>query len=295
MRRRTHEDFLAFMQEKHPTLKLLGKYTINRQRIETECLVCGYVWMAYPTGLHTGYGCPKCGGRMKKSHEQYVVEMAEKHPTITVLGTYDGNKSKVDLECKVCGHKWAATPNLSLRGQGCPSCSGVKHKTTEEFSKEVEKLNLGIKVIGEYVNNRTSVECICERCGRTFMGNPKVILQQGYGCTLCSMPKGEVAIYEWLKNKSIEFAQQKKFDDCKDKHRLPFDFYIPSMNTIIEYDGIQHYKPISQFGGDSALAYTQRHDSIKTKYCEDNEINLIRIPYCDLDRIDEILTQKLAS
>ena len=232
---------------------------------------------------------------MKKSHEQYVVEMAEKHPTITVLGTYDGNKSKVDLECKVCGHKWAATPNLSLRGQGCPSCSGVKHKTTEEFSKEVEKLNLGIKVIGEYINNRTSVECICERCGRTFMGNPKVILQQGYGCTLCSMPKGEVAIYEWLKNKSIEFAQQKKFDDCKDKHRLPFDFYIPSMNTIIEYDGIQHYKPISQFGGDSALAYTQRHDSIKTKYCEDNEINLIRIPYWDLDRIDEILTQKLAS
>ena len=112
-------------------------------------------------------------------------------------------------------------------------------------------------------------------------------------CVLC--PKGEVAIYEWLKNKSIEFAQQKKFDDCKDKHRLPFDFYIPSMNTIIEYDGIQHYKPISQFGGDSALAYTQRHDSIKTKYCEDNEINLIRIPYWDLDRIDEILTQKLAS
>lgn len=31
---------------------------------------------------------------------------------------------------------------------------------------------------------------------------------------------------------------------------LPFDFYLPYYNTCIEYDGVQHFKPIDYFGGE---------------------------------------------
>jgi protein-arginine kinase activator protein McsA len=45
--------------------------------------------------------------------------------------------------------------------------------------------------------------------------------------------------------------------------QLPFDFYLPNLNTCIEYDGEQHYKPISTFGGEEGLRKQQLRDKIK--------------------------------
>ena len=55
---------------------------------------------------------------------------------------------------------------------------------------------------------------------------------------------------------------QKRFNDCKNKQPLPFDFYINNTNIIhlndtiisidlfcIEYDGEQHFRSIEFFGG----------------------------------------------
>lgn len=57
----------------------------------------------------------------------------------------------------------------------------------------------------------------------------------------------------------------------------------------IEYDGRQHFIPIKMFGGDKALERTKKHDYIKSKYCTDNNIQLIRIHYEDYDNIGNIL------
>ena len=93
-----------------------------------------------------------------------------------------------------------------------------------------------------------------------------------------------------LKLKGVEFEQEYRFDDCRDKLCLPFDYYIPSIKTAIEYDGIQHYKPVSLFGGEQAFLLLQKHDEIKTKYCKENNITLIRIPYTkNAEEIKEII------
>jgi len=47
----------------------------------------------------------------------------------------------------------------------------------------------------------------------------------------------------------IEYIKQKRFEKCRNKLPLPFDFYLPNENICIEYDGIQHFKPIDYFGG----------------------------------------------
>ena len=60
---------------------------------------------------------------------------------------------------------------------------------------------------------------------------------------------------------------------------LPFDFYLHDYNVCIEYDGIQHFKPIEYFGGEEAFQKRQLNDKIKTEYCIDNHITLIRLPY----------------
>lgn len=58
-----------------------------------------------------------------------------------------------------------------------------------------------------------------------------------------------------------------------------FDFYLPDYNTIIEYDGLQHFKPIVIWGGDQKLNKQKENDNIKNLYCKQHNINLIRLPY----------------
>lgn len=60
--------------------------------------------------------------------------------------------------------------------------------------------------------------------------------------------------------------------------KLRFDFYIKN-KYIIEYDGKQHFQAIDFFGGEEEFYQRREHDLIKNKYCFDNNIPLIRIPY----------------
>lgn len=94
-------------------------------------------------------------------------------------------------------------------------------------------------------------------------------------------------ITEVLNKYNIKYEREKRFDDCKNKKALPFDFYLPDYNILIEYNGLQHYKDIDI--GRTELALIQHRDSIKKKYCEDNNIQLIIIPYWDKDKIEDIL------
>ena len=47
------------------------------------------------------------------------------------------------------------------------------------------------------------------------------------------------------------------------------------------------------FGGEKQLQKTIKNDEIKNKYCKDNNITLIRIPYWDFDNIENILKEHL--
>lgn len=80
---------------------------------------------------------------------------------------------------------------------------------------------------------------------------------------------------------------QKEFDKCINKKNLRFDFFIPEANLCIEYDGIQHYENI--FGNDAYLK-TKNNDEIKDKFCLENKISLLRIPYYDFNKIESILS-----
>ena len=56
---------------------------------------------------------------------------------------------------------------------------------------------------------------------------------------------------------------------------------------------MQHYKIIDFFGGRSGFMKLKNRDKVKNKYCINNEIKLIRIPYFDFKKIDEILKKEL--
>ena len=91
----------------------------------------------------------------------------------------------------------------------------------------------------------------------------------------------------------IQFDPQKKFEGCTNLkvgrycRRLSFDFYLPELNAVIEYDGEQHFEPIKGRGGEEKFKKIQIYDEIKNKYCKDNGIKMIRIPYTI--KFDDIL------
>lgn len=93
--------------------------------------------------------------------------------------------------------------------------------------------------------------------------------------------KFEAMVGLYLNNNNISFTCQKTFKDCKNQRCLPFDFYIEvdDINILIEYQGVQHYKPINLFGGEEGLKQRKINDSIKQNFTEDNDIPFIIIPY----------------
>ena len=82
-----------------------------------------------------------------------------------------------------------------------------------------------------------------------------------------------------LEKSNIKYIKENTFIECRNKLPLPFDFYLPDYNTIIEFDGIQHYKAVKCFGGEKRFKETKKHDKIKNNYCEKNNIKMVRIKY----------------
>lgn len=102
-----------------------------------------------------------------------------------------------------------------------------------------------------------------------------------------------------LRENDITYESQYKFPDCRDINPLPFDFYLPDYNTLIEADGEGHYIPIRRTSSmtiDDAIAQLkviQNHDLIKTTYCNSNHIPLIRIPYWERNNLNNFILTKL--
>ena len=144
-----------------------------------------------------------------------------------------------------------------------------------EKSKEIHKNKYDYSLV-EYINNKTKVKIICPIHG-IFEQKPDAHLY--CGCKYCQESRGERKIRTILKKLKINYIMQKKFSDCKNKRELPFDFYLPDFNICIEYDGIQHFKSIEYFGGINGFEQTVNNDKIKTNYCKENNIQLIRIKY----------------
>ena len=70
---------------------------------------------------------------------------------------------------------------------------------------------------------------------------------------------------------------------------LRFDFYLNKYNTLIEFDGQQHFRPVDFFNGEEGFRLTQLRDNIKNEYCKNNNIPLLRISYKEINNIENIL------
>lgn len=112
----------------------------------------------------------------------------------------------------------------------------------------------------------------------------------GWNLGIKGLSKGEKKIKDILEENNIIFYQEYVFKDCVNPNTntpLKFDFYLPNQNCCIEFDGEQHetgWRLSSQ--PKNSLKEIEFRDNIKNSYCKEKGINLWRIPYTDLSKID---------
>jgi len=221
-----------------------------------------------------------------------------------VKGKYlDSKQRTIILKCSTCTEEWIESWENILIGQGCPFCA---RKRVSEFNN-LQTDYPELMEEWDYVKNKTlpsdyfpksnkSVWWICSLCSNSYFTQISNRTQKDSSCPKCCESKGEKSISKWLTDNGIKNIQEFRFENCRDKRPLPFDFYLPDYNVCIEYDGEQHHTTRTNFfGGKEKLEELKRRDKIKTKYCKDNDMFLLRIPHWDFENIEQILTETLFS
>lgn len=297
---KSHDEYVRQVAEVAPYVVVLEEYCGNDVPILHLCTRHNIEWMPYPSNVLKGEGCPECGkakfhDKRCKKHDEYVDELAIANPTVEVVEEYVDSQTEILHHCFIHNIYWSIKPTNALMGKGCPECHkeriGISNAMShDEYVEKVESINPDIIVLGRYINNHAPILHKCLIDGNKWMAIPAKILN-GSGCPQCKETNGERTVRQWLESYNITYEFQKKFDNCKDKKPLPFDFYLPDYNVCIEYQGGQHYFPVAKFGGQEQFENQIRRDNIKKEYCQQNNISLLCIRY-DED-INEVLTNFL--
>lgn len=298
-KKKSNKYFLNELKEKGINYTPLEEYDGASKKILFRCNECGNTWEAKPTNILSGKGCPKCRDKKARqrcvySHEKFCELAEEKNPRIKIIGTYTGNKNKIKVACLKHNVEWDTFPHIVLKGCGCHEClkeriAEKNGRSHDEFVKIVSRTSPHIEILDEYKNARKKIKVRCKTHNEIYYVTPDLLVHGRGNCPKCTMTSGEYKVANYLDSKGYEYISQYSFSDSEIS-RKRFDFYIPSVNTCIEYDGIQHFEPVSNFGGENAFNYIKKNDEEKNRYCINHEINLIRVPYT-VDDVGEFLNQ----
>ena len=294
------EDFIVKAQAVHGDKYNYDKvnYKNSQTNVIINCPTHGDFEQTPGTHLKSS-GCPKCG-RMKAGESNRKIQRKDKNIFIDQANivhnkkygyskiNYQGSFEKIVITCPIHGD-FEMSPSKHLGGKGCPKCGAeraIKAKDLNTFIRDA-KIVHGDKYNYDKVNYKNSQDKVTITCPThgDFEQRPTNHINSRRGCPICAESKGENLINQILKRERIKFEREKRFLDCTNISEtgrcstLPFDFYIPELNTCIEYDGQQHFEPVIRFGGDETFEKQKKRDKIKNRYCKKNGIKLIRIPY----------------
>lgn len=245
-----------------------------------------------------GKNCPYCAGRKILAGDN---DLQTLYPDVTKEWDHEKNKSlkptmisahnmrKVWWKCSN-GHSYdMEVANRVKVGINCPICSNKR------LLKGYNDLKTMYPDIAEEWSAKNEVPADAIIAGSARRGvwicknNPKHRWEASVssrtfsktGCPFCNTSHGEILVADILSKMNIDFDIQYRFDDCRAEKPLPFDIAVIRAEKpfLVEYDGEQHFNAKGFFGGPERFEVVQSHDNIKSKYCRENGIPLLRIPY----------------
>lgn len=234
--------------------------------------------------------CDMCFGRSFASHERS--KYWSKENTLSPRECFKGSNEKYIFDCEKCGHEFRTALNeISYRDRWCPYCSGRKicgNNCKPCFNKSMAS-HWSIKywsrdnISNPRLINRGSLhKCIfiCEE-GHKIIKTAKDVGYSNSWCPHCKN-KTEKKLLESLRNLFSDVIPQQKFDWCRSTNAnmmLSFDFYIPSLNMIVELDGIQHFEQVANW---ASPEFNQSRDIYKMDKCLEHGISVVRLLQSDV-------------
>jgi hypoxanthine phosphoribosyltransferase len=223
-------------------------------------------------------------GRCKERHGSY-------YDYSKVAETFSA-KTKLTIICPKHGEFLQTSDSHLNKGHGCSVCkidyvTGITRSTKADFvfkSNNIHNFKYNYELV-QYVNAITPVSIKCTKHG-VFLQKPDVHLR-GSGCPICTNTSVAVQnILGVLDEINIPYTTEKSFPGCVGitGRSLRFDIYLPDRNLCIEYDGPHHFAPrlygnMTDDDASKIFVTQQQNDSIKDKFCEKENIQLLRIPY----------------
>lgn len=246
--------------------------------------------------------CPSCSNKYKrnatKEHINDIKELLKKEQDgidYEILSKrYVNNSQKLVFFHKKCQKNFKMSKNGFFDNKNrCPFCFKIKQLSIKEINNIMKNEPDYLLLSKTYKNDKTKMLFKHLVCGCSFLMRWNNFYISKNRCPFCSRSKGNTEIFNILSKNNIKFYSEYSFINCRDKRPLPFDFYIPNKNLLIEYDGIQHFEPSKTFGKNN-FNIIKAHDEIKTKYAEENNIKLLRIPYYQFKNIEKIVLEALS-
>lgn len=260
--------------------------------------------------LQQGHGCKYCG--KEKGIQQRLVPFVRiqdlfldrEYTLLSEESEYKNNKTPLSYVCSKHPNKiQKISYNTLYNGEGCYFCGveSTKQKLKKDFDEVIKVFEKqGYKLLSteeEYVNATSKLRYMCPKHNDVVLYTNYSSMYNGEGCPLCKESKGEKVIRNILTEMNIEFIPQKKFDDLKDIRCLSYDFYLPSYNMLIEYQGAFHdgtvHKTNPELQTKENLSNQKKHDDMKRDYAKNNGYYLLEIWYWDFKNIEEILKKEL--
>lgn len=284
-------------------LKCLStEYISIKSNLRFICNDCGEVFERSFDNLKTRKSniCNKCG-KAKSNKDRvfsydYVKDFIELNDCKLLSKEYVNIDSELNIKCN-CGNEFSTTfyKFKERNKRQCNDCGNkikaIKNSISE--SEIIDMLNIdGYVLLDKKLDGGDQRILIqCDKKHTPYWVNVSKYKSTGRRCPYCQNSKGEKAIEKFLISNNVSFKSQFSFDDLKGlgSGKLRFDFCIlnnDKIDYLLEYDGEMHYL---ETGLGNDLTKQKIHDSLKDKYCSENKIKLIRIPYWDFDNIEEIL------
>jgi len=267
------------------SVKRLENYINSITKILFGCTIfdCAYKWKSTPSNILWGNGCPQCAGLAPLSNN--IIDQRLIGKNIKRLNDYVNAKTKMLFGCLIasCLYEWETTPTSVRR---CPKCVHCAQLTNDIVDKRL--VGRDIKRLEHYINDATPIlfGCMCADCLHEWKSTPNNIFN-GKGCPKCHrFRKNEKLLFNILrKHANIPFFYDysiKQIDKTAER-ALRFDFYFPDLKLAIEYNGAQHYCPVSfssdtsQQTKDQNFADIQDRDLYKQQFCDEQGIKIIWI------------------
>lgn len=268
-------------------------FTNTTGKVEIVCPTHGSFWQSLDDHVNKRNRCPKCANA-PDSFAEFVTKARKVHgDKYTYRGDdYQTTASVITIGCSKHG-EFRQRAGSHIAGSRCKECHVEETRlSAEEFVKNAKTVHGDrydySKVV--YTGNKKKVEIVCSIHG-SFWQKPNTHVSKGAGCWPCAESKGERAVESILKKYGVNYIREYRVLP----HRYRFDFYLPEHNVFIEFNGLQHYKPVDVFGGMAAYLSTVERDSVKRQLVQTIKGKLIVLTYLNLSdgSVEKALYQQL--